>query len=245
MSSTHTLLLNREFSVVTNPCVERFDNIELCFLPYMINSSELLLENLFETPSKRIPRVIFSHNDISGIQLGPYLTQEGFSIADIEQNCDLFINGHLHNISTPSTKILNLGNLTGQNFSEDANIYDHCFAVLDTDTLTYQLYQNPYAVNFYKFKDITVSDFPLIWKRNAVVSCTCKSSDYEEIRKYLDQNPQILDSRVTISYSDKKSETVAEKFEKLDHLQQFRSYIISNVEADSQILNAELEEVLK
>ena len=42
-------------------------------------------------------RIILSHNDLAGLQLGKYISKTGFDINDIDKNCALFINGHLHN----------------------------------------------------------------------------------------------------------------------------------------------------
>lgn len=45
--------------------------------------------------------------------MGQFISKAGFDINDIEDNCDLFINGHLHNGSKITDKIFNVGNLTG------------------------------------------------------------------------------------------------------------------------------------
>ena len=70
--------------------------------------------------------------------MGPFISKTGFTIEDIENNCDLFINGHLHNGMKITNKIINLVNLTGQNFSEDALRYEHKIMILDTHTLEYK-----------------------------------------------------------------------------------------------------------
>ena len=60
-------------------------------------------------------KIIFSHNDIAGMNLGHFTSKDGFSIDEINDNCVLFINGHLHNSSWVGRKykIYNAGNLTG------------------------------------------------------------------------------------------------------------------------------------
>ena len=124
------------------------DNVELCFLPYIFEDSRESISSYFG--NKENKRIIFSHNDIKGIQLGSVISTNGFEINDIENNCDLFLNGHLHNGYKVTDKIINVGNLSGQNFSEDAFKYDHVVLILDTDTLRCEVYRNPYAFNFYK-----------------------------------------------------------------------------------------------
>ena len=53
-----------------------------------------------------------------------------------------------------STWIRNIGNLTGQNFSEDAFVYGHKIIIVDTSEWKFYLLENPFAMNFYKI-DLT------------------------------------------------------------------------------------------
>ena len=113
--------------------------------------------------------VVFSHNDIAGLQLGKYISKNGFTINDINSNCSLFINGHLHN-ATKYNNIVNVGNLTGLNFSEDAFRYKHSVYILDTDTLTITEFENPFAFNFYKITSL--QQFSEL-KSNSVITIQC------------------------------------------------------------------------
>ena len=63
----------------------------------------------------------------------------------------LTLDYHLHNGSKFSNKGENLGNLTGQNFSENAFEYDHRIMILNINGQEYcKHYEfNPYAFNFY------------------------------------------------------------------------------------------------
>jgi len=49
------------------------------------------------------------------MNLGHFTSKDGFSIDEINDDCVLFINGHLHNASWVGRKykIYNAGNLTG------------------------------------------------------------------------------------------------------------------------------------
>ena len=125
------------------------DGVRFIFLPYQTEKNALDLNTI---PKYEGKTVIFSHNDLQ-IRYGAYLSTSGYSVEDIEKNCDLFINGHIHNFSTVGKKIVNLGNLTGQNFGEDALIYPHRIAFLDTDTMELTYEENPYAFNFYKVEE--------------------------------------------------------------------------------------------
>ena len=84
--------------------------------------------------------------------------KEGFSIEEIEENCTLFINGHLHNFSTVGNNIVNLGNITGQNFSEDGYAYPHQCMILDTVKREIEYIENPFALYFYKLDFTKYSD---------------------------------------------------------------------------------------
>ena len=115
-----------------------------------VNITNSEIKDYFGPIPQGMKRVILSHNDIAGIQMGAFLSKEGFSLNDIDENCDLFINGHIHNCGWVSEKAFNIGNLTGQNFSEDAFRFEHVAVILDTDTLHMDWYENPHAFNFYK-----------------------------------------------------------------------------------------------
>ena len=124
-----------------------------------------------------------------------FVSKDGFSIEEIENNCDLYLNGHLHNGGKVTNKIINVGNLTGQNFSEDAFRYDHSVIVLDTDNLSCAVYENPYAFNFYKLdftdenSDIDyINTTSMKMKNNCVCTIKCNEDDLDYLRKRFDPN---------------------------------------------------------
>ena len=45
--------------------------------------------------------------------MGQFKSTEGYNVQDIDANCDLFINGHLHNGEKITKKIINIGNISG------------------------------------------------------------------------------------------------------------------------------------
>ena len=121
------------------------DDVEVSFLPYTHDYDM----SMYMANSKK--RIIFSHNDIKGINYGKYISTSGFDIEDINKSCDLFINGHLHNGENVTDKIINIGNLSGQNFSEDGLKYKHNIMIIDTNSLEYQKIENPFATYFIKY----------------------------------------------------------------------------------------------
>lgn len=204
------------------------EGIEFCFLPYVLEDHRKPLSDYFKAPVT--PRIIFSHNDIKGIQMGPIESPIGFTVDEIENNCDLFINGHLHNGMKVSSKIINCGNLTGQNFSEDAFKYEHTALVLDTNTLRVEVYENPHALNFYKLGEVTPADLSkLTFKQNSIVSASATLENLTTIKESLNKLPNVLASRVTLAATALQKNTKDDKniFEKIstDYLNVFYKFI--------------------
>lgn len=255
-SSAHVLSLSEVFTVIDSPKTMELDDFhQLCFLPYVLEENRKPLEEVFQkTPKKRI---IFSHNDIAGIQLGKFVTVNGYSIEEIENNCDLFINGHIHNGSRISSKIYNVGNLTGQNFSEDGFNYHHSAFVINTDTLQIDVYDNPFAVNFYKI-DFTENDSidyindTALKLRNAVVTIQCNEQGYSYLKKRFgaEKDPiiphcdNVLASKFIIKH-ESKTEDIEERCDlSVNHIDEFKNFVLSNIGSDEVILS-ELQEILK
>lgn len=222
-------------------------NCELCFLPYVTESDRIPLMDYFGAKTAK-PRIILSHNDIAGIQMGPVVSRTGFSIEEIESNCDLFLNGHLHNGQAVTNKIINLGNLTGKDFGEDATRYKHNIAILDTDTLQVELIENPYAFNFYKLDINSAEDINKLnnLKSQAVISVKCKDFLLNTVKATIEANSdKIIESRViTIRELVAGTEEVDITDLTVDHLARFVECCKNNIDNDA-ILEAELAEICK
>jgi len=254
-ASTSSLLFNSVNSflgdrhkIVTEPSVLPLDDCFICFLPYVVECDRRPLKEYFYKLKEDRPVVILSHNDISGVQLGPVMSRTGFSIDEIEANCSLFVNGHLHNGQAVSKKIINLGNLTGKDFGEDAFKHSHNIAVLDTETLQLTFIENPYAYNFYKIQIDTEQDIKLLstLKNNAIVSIKCDSVLVEKVKQRLTElKDTIIESRIILV---KKFETYSDNTVELDlsvdHLARFIECCKTNIE-NSSLLDEELGEVCK
>lgn len=250
-SEVFKLLPNTE--VINQPCwydIEDTDT-QFVFLPYILERDRKpLIEYLPQEPTNR-KRIIFSHNDLKDVQYGPFLSKEGFTINEIEENCDLFLNGHIHNCSYITNKILNCGNLTGQNFTEDATKYDHLVQVIDTDTLKIDFYINPYAFNFYKidctntasFDGAVRTMFSSQLKPNPVITLKVLSKDAECARQILKDYPNIICRLIVeADKTENGDETIV--FEAVDHLKQFKEYVLLNL-GDTDIIKEELLNVIK
>lgn len=236
-SSAHLFELKNALHTIDKPESMIFNNVEICFLPYILESVREPINKYFG--EKKLPRIIVSHNDLKGVQMGAFLSQTGFEISDIQANCDLFINGHLHNGAKVADKVINIGNLTGQNFGEDAFRYTHEIFILDTETMKIDVYENPYAFNFYKL-DSTNYLLPL--KNNAVVTVKCTIDKLEEMKERF---KGAVASRFIIEQTESDE---AEEFKQeelaVDHLQKFKEFILETMGTGEEVLQ-ELSEVTK
>jgi hypothetical protein len=189
-----------------------------------------------------------SHNDINGIQLGPVVSKTGFTVEEIEANCDLFLNGHLHNGQKITDKIINLGNLTGKDFGEDASKYDHNIAILDTDTLELEFIENPYAYNFYKLQIETEKDLTALdtLKSRAVVSIKCDSKLINETKQKLsDLQDKVIESRlIIIKKHEESTGDISDIDLSVDHIARFIECCKSTLE-NTTLLDEEIAEICK
>ena len=218
----------------------------LHFLPYITEDNRKDLSEYFNFQDK-CKHIIFSHNDIKGIQLGKFISKEGFDIEDINKSCDLFLNGHLHNSSWINHKILNVGNLCGQNFSEDNFKTKHGAWILDVDTLSLTFYENPYALNFYKIEinkqNPSLSSYDI--GNNACLMIKCERACLEKIKEELNNRKDIVASKIIV-YNENivNNDENSVKIERIDYLKSFYDFIIDKL-GNSDIIRDELEEICK
>ena len=247
------------FKLCTNSCVINtpqqyfIDNttVEFCFLPYVLERDRKTIEEYFGKPICN--RVIFSHNDLKDVQYGAFLSTEGFEVNDIESNCNLYFNGHIHHCCNVTPKILNVGNLTGQNFTEDATKYQHCAVILNTETLEYKCYTNPYAFKFYKIDatDCLTTD-ELMHKLNTinyngVATVHVNASMSEEARNILEdlKKDRIQTYRLIVNYAKESANLETKTLDvSVDHLKQFTEYVKQTMQ-NSDIVNEELQYIMR
>jgi DNA repair exonuclease SbcCD nuclease subunit len=231
--------------IISEPHSFFVDNTEICLLPYVVESDRKQLAEYFHP--RTCQRVILSHNDIKGINYGPVISAAGFEVPDIETNCDLYINAHIHNGQKITDKIYNIGVVTGQNFSEDASKYSHNIIILDTNDLSLTHIENPHAYNFYKLQIDCESDITCLdsLKNNAVLSIKCEQSLVETVKQKIDTLNNVIESRLIIT---KKYTDTAEATENIDlsvdHLARFIDYCKATIE-NTTILEEEIAEVCK
>lgn len=234
--------------VINEPIIRNVgQNVELAFLPYVVESNRKPITEYFP-PIKDNLRILFSHNDIIGIQMGPVISRTGFSIDEFSEISHLCVNGHLHNGMPIAPAVMNLGNLTGKDFSEDANKYMHRVLIIDTEKMSCDFIENPYAFNFYKLEVNSVDDLAQFdnLKQNAVLSIKCKDECIQQVRDKLVTLTNIVESRIIAIKDPTESETDDFDIASLcvDQCAKFAECCRAKL-GNSDILEAELAEILK
>ena len=220
-----------------------YDNEDVfTFIPYILEDNRKPLTEYLVGKND----IVLSHNDIAGFRFGNFVSKEGFKVDDIEKCCKLFLNGHLHNSSFLSDKILNVGNLCGQNFTEDALKYSHGCWILDTKTNSLEFYENPYSLNFYKLEYPSDKKVFSNLKNNSVLMVKCERSYQEELKNILtNYSDKIVTTRVLLYDKDiiENIDTQV-KLDKVDHLKQFTDFIHEQL-GNTELINEELMEVCR
>ena len=239
--------------VISEPSMLKiYNGINLYLIPYVDEDNRKSLRDTmldanpnYDYQSVSEKNVIFSHNDIKGIRYGAYVSDMGWSINEIENNCNLYLNGHLHNGQWVSHKILNVGNLSGQNFTEDGFVHSHCAFILDTDTLELQAFENPYAIYFYKVDILKENDLSkLDTLKNACVSITIKESLLGKVKEKVKSLSNIITHRTVVIPDDELVvETNSEELlGKVNHLDKLNDFILTQL-GNFDIVKYELEKV--
>lgn len=236
--------------IVPTPKTIKTDSSNLVLLPYITEANRKPLASYLSEIDSSKPTIIFAHNDIAGINYGPVVSTVGFNIDEIIANCRMFIDGHLHNGQwIRKNRIRTLGTITGQNFGEDAFTYRHNVMILDTNSMSWEDFENPYAYNFYQLEINDSADMTKLNKvgPNAVLSIKCKENIKHAVDDFLKAAPETLvaASRV-ITVKDATATTTEADIDDLmvDHIQKFVDCCHEKLGNDP-ILEQELAEICK
>lgn len=249
--STASVFRNKRVEIISEPMMEAEIGYSLLFLPYITEDNRKILKdyitNFVDFSGK--PVIVFSHNDIAGIQYGGFTSKTGFGLEEITENCCLFLNGHLHNSEWISDTILNVGSMTAHNFTNDSYRYEYGVWTLDTKTLKLEFFENPYSLNFYKIDINTEDDIKKLYKlkSNAVLSVKCLDTLADMTRQVLDSIKDIVSYKL-ILYSNVVNDLGELNTVELssDHLLKFKEFILSRDDIENvDIFKEELLEVCK
>lgn len=248
--STVSIFRNKRVKIISKPEMLSENNYDLLFLPYITEDNRKELKSYIEelkASDKEL--IIFSHNDLKGLNYGAFVSKIGFDIDEINKYCSLFLNGHLHNSEWVSKKILNVGSLSAHNFTNDSYRYKYGAWILDTDTLSLKFFENPYSLNFYKIDIENEKDLSKLvdLKSNAVLSIKCDESTIDNVRKYL-ESVDVVESKlvVTSNTNSQLSNITTGTIDVSDHLVKFKDFILNREDITNlDIFKEELLEVCK
>ena len=201
--------------VVTDLTHMTLDDKSVTLLPYSNGYTDEYIESLEDTD------YLFTHLDILGSDTGDWSLTDGIKPTILANKFGLTVNGHIHNGSwVIPNKVLNLGSISGQNFSSRQISWNPSVMILDTDTNDYKLYENPYALIFVNKSagsiDQVVKLVNGITEGTYAVQLRVPVSLVEETRKVIQTNDHIVASRI-MSKSD-KAELEKLGFEEIEHV---------------------------
>lgn len=236
-------------TVISKPVALQFGRLQFHCIPYVTESVRKPIEEYITNRDSQLKQVIVSHNDIAGINYGPCLSTVGFSIDEIEANCDLCVNGHIHNMGFVSKKILNLGSFSAHNFTNDSSKYEYGIWIIDCEECSCQFIENPYSLNFYKLDITSRDDFKKVQglKINAVLSIRCDAMHVSELKEYLETlTVKPLESRIVITRDALTGgEEICDASELVvDHLTRFVQCCHEKI-PNTELLEQELTEICK
>ena len=257
VSSAHLFSMIPNAEVIDQPRIEYTFGYKFVYLPYICEDDRKPLRDYLQDDAAWMTQelkqtIIFSHNDLK-MQYGIFTSVDGFDPQEIQKYSKLCFNGHLHNKGTFCSGGYNVGNLTGQNFSEDATQYNHEVVVLDLSTVEPQLefIENPYAFNFYKLEAKTESQVNRCiseLKNNSIITIKVPESLLLYTRKYLSEQECIKEYRVVcvpeVKQQDNNSISTEVELQVVNHLEEFVKFVQANMEVTA-LVQSELNEVCK
>ena len=241
---------NGNISIINRPTGVVIEDNTYYFIPYFIDSDRPSFKEMIDDMKveSRGKKIVFSHNDIAGINYAGFISKSGFNKEEIESSCDLFLNGHLHNGQKISDKIYNIGSFSAHNFTNDSFNYKYGAWILDTDDMSLEFIENPFSLNFYKLSIIEESDLKQLSKikNNSVLSIRYSTqlaneleSELSKIKEKLIVTPRMMAIRETANAAEIKIQDLRSNH--LERLVTFCRQALTN----SDILEAELAELCK
>lgn len=177
------------------PQILDYDGFKILILPF--NSTPYNLDDYGHVD------LILSHNDLKGYDFGRgHVSEVGYEMEDILNHCDLFINGHLHNGAwLVQDRVINLGQVSGMNFSSCNGQWEPSVGVFDTETRKLELFENPKGYRFKKLEFKTLAslksyldNLPCIGRY--VLQVKILGDFAGNARKLLDQCDKVAASRI-------------------------------------------------
>lgn len=241
-------------TIYDKPTLEVIGDTQLVYIPYIVEANRPTITNILDdlkvVADKNI--VILMHNDIKDIYYGKFKTTIGFDIKDIDSNCDICVNAHIHNGGKISDKLINLGSVTGLNFSNDASSWIPKVAILDTETLRLDLIDVDPALLFFKKEVNTlveaqtvVAELSKYDKTKVVLSLKCNQLEYDAIKELV-QSQEYLYCRINIDYTreviDTKESTSSISLN-VDYIDKFKEFVLKKYADENVSCKLMVEEI--
>ena len=121
--------------VVDKPCLQRYEDIDLVFIPYTRYNFASKLEEVLPLLSGR-KRFLFTHQGVSGAKVGPrdIMLREEFSLDAFHPECfDYVFNGHYHKHQEMLSNFVIVGSPLQRDFGERND--KKGYLLFDTETL--------------------------------------------------------------------------------------------------------------
>jgi DNA repair exonuclease SbcCD nuclease subunit len=142
VNSLQELLFPYEnIKIITNPTIQRFDNLSMLLVPWITSEEQSKVEEFIKTAKAS---VVLGHFDIVGFEMyrGLPNKEHGFQ-KEFFERFDLVFSGHYHHKST-ARNISYLGTpyeMTWQDYGDDKG-----FHILDTTKLSVDFVKNPNVI---------------------------------------------------------------------------------------------------
>lgn len=249
-NSTQALESERRKIISEQNYSEVIDKTQIHFVPYIVERERLDLSCYLNKDESCTKHIVLSHNDIAGINYGGFISKSGFTIDDISANCDLYLNGHLHNTEFVTKKILNVGSLSAHNFTNDSFKYKYGAWIVDTETLECEFIENPHGFRFYKLEISNKNDMLMfnILDINSVLTIKCAESIIKDLTNFLQTSiiNNIVSYKIITARDAAQSESNNQQLENLsiEHLEKFKEFCLNTI-GTSNIVLQEIEAICK
>lgn len=235
--------------VISEPTMKTIGGRTILFLPY--NSTIYDLDKLSNINKFD---VILSHNDLLDYDFGyGNISKAGYNLSDIMNHCELFINGHLHNGGwLIKDRVINLGALSGMNFSSCGGEWEPSIGILDLETLHLEIRENPYALRFKKLEFDSLpklkgylDNLPNL--NTYVLQVKMPSQLCEDARKLIEQSGKVLTSRILSSTPQIAKKVRVEQTTITEHTSiynKFREYLKTQTpKYNNELINKIIDEI--
>ena len=159
------------------------DGTNLIFQPYTSKMENIkkLTDLLDETKGKKI---LFSHLTYSNL---PDVYMPGLGEIDynvVKDRADLIFNGHIHT-AFETANFIQVGTLTGLNFSDDYTYHRPGVIIFNTETLTWERIENPKAILYQKTNVTNLKNLKDLDR--SIIRVDCPAGQSEKIREQLEK----------------------------------------------------------